>query len=181
MLYGPMAAGKLTIAKLLSERLDYRLSHNHLINDLAWSIYERDTLAGNEFIEELRLRFYEEVAKSGVNMVTTHAYANDYVSMTGQTDPEYMKQLETIFEKYETTYYFIQLKASGDKLLERLDNPSRIEFKKLTDKKIMSDYLENSDFDTPAPVKNNIVVDNSNLTPQETLKKIVDLLNHEEV
>lgn len=176
ILYGPMAAGKLTVAKLLSNKLGYKLSHNHLINDLAWSIHERDTVEGNRFIEELRLRFFEEVAKSGIDVVTTHAYAHDFVSMTGLSDPEYMKELEAIFEQYGTNAYFIQLKASKQKLLERIDHPSRSEFKKLTDKKVMENMLSNKDFETPAPVKGNITIDNSDLTPEETVSEILNTL-----
>lgn len=176
ILYGPMAAGKLTIAKLLSKRLGYKLSHNHLINDLVWSIYERNTMEGNQFIEELRFKFFEEVAKSGINMVTTHAYAHDFVSMTGLSDPEYMKKLEAIFEENNTNVHFVQLKANKQKLLERIDHPSRSEFNKLTDKKIMQDLLDSKDFETPAPVKNTITIDNSNLTPEETVSEILHAL-----
>ena len=177
MLYGPMAAGKLTVAKLLSEQLGFRLSHNHLINDLAWSIYDRDTLEGNAFIEELRIKFFQEVARSNVNMITTHAYAHDFISMTGLSDPQYMQQVEKVFEQYDSNIFFVHLKASKETLLERVGDVSRTAYKKLTDKKIMEEYLEQKDFETSPSIKNNITIDNSNLTPEETAKEILNSLD----
>lgn len=176
-IYGPIAVGKLTVAKILSEKLGYKLSHNHLINDLAWSIYERDTLEGNRFIEELRYRFFEEVAKAHANMVTTHAYAHNFVSITGLSDPEYMKWLESTFKKYNTNAYFVHLKANKNKLLDRVSGHSRKGFKKLIDKEIMTNILDSKDFETSAPVRNNIIIDNTELTPEETANAILKNLN----
>ena len=45
-IYGPPAVGKLTTAIKLSEKLNYKIFHNHLVIDLVKSVYEQFT---NEF------------------------------------------------------------------------------------------------------------------------------------
>lgn len=177
VLYGPVAAGKLTVGEILSERLGYKLSHNHLINDLVRSVYERGTIESERLIEEFRFQFYEEVVKSGVNFIITHTYANNFISKTGLSDPEYMKKLEAIFEKYNANSIFVHIKPDKRVLLDRVGNQSRARFRKLTDKEEMKRLLESNDFDTSAPVKNNVVIDNSNLTPEETASKIIEYLH----
>ena len=177
VLYGPVAAGKLTVGEILSEKLGYKLSHNHLINDLVRSVYDKGTLGGERLIEEFRIKFYEEVVKSGISFIITHTYSNNFVSKTGLSDPEYMKKLEAIFEKHNANAIFIHIKSNKETLIDRVSHQSRKRFRKLTDKEEMKKLLENNDFDTSAPVKNNVVIDNSNFTPEETASKIIEYLH----
>ncbi|HIJ11483.1 TPA: hypothetical protein HA278_05490, partial [Candidatus Woesearchaeota archaeon] len=43
LIYGPMAVGKLTVAKELVKLTGYKLFHNHLTVDLVGSIFEWGT------------------------------------------------------------------------------------------------------------------------------------------
>jgi deoxyadenosine/deoxycytidine kinase len=38
-IYGPIAVGKFTVAKMLSKKLGYKLSHNHHINDFIKEVF----------------------------------------------------------------------------------------------------------------------------------------------
>ncbi|MDO8498164.1 MAG: AAA family ATPase [bacterium] len=174
VLYGAVAVGKLTVGKELSRTLGYKLTHNHLVSDLVWSIFERGTLEANSLIEKLRYEIHEAAVKSGQGLVTTHCYGHNYVSPTGLSDPEYLKTLEQRLEKMGARVLFVHLQADKETLLNRVINESRKEYKKLTKVPKMRDLLDKEDFTTSAPVKKNLVIDNSKLSPEEVVHIITE-------
>ena len=178
IIYGMMAVGKLTVAKELQKFLGYKLTHNHLINDLVWSIFDRGTLEGNTLIERLRYELYEEAIKREVSIIITHCYAHDYISPTGLSDPQYMKILEEKLEAVGARTFFVHLQADNPSLLERVEGESRHEYRKLTDVSKMKEYLDGRTFDTrtSARVKNNLVIDTTNLSVEETTEIITQAL-----
>ncbi len=177
VLYGTMAVGKLTTGTLLAKKLGFKLTHNHLINNLVTSVFERGALETNQLLEKIRFEFYDFCARNNQNIIITHCYSHDYVSPTGLSDPAYMQKLEKIFLKNKKNALFIHLQADNQEVLKRVTNNSRKKYKKLTDPAIMKEYLKKHDFRTSAPVKNNLVIKNSNLTPKETVNLIIKYLN----
>ena len=179
IIYGMVAVGKLTVAKALQKEIGYKLTHNHLINDLVWSIFDRGTLESNRLVEKLRYELYEEAVRRGVSVIITHCYAHDYVSPTGLTDPKYLKTLEERLEAAGANTLFVHLKADKQTLLDRVQGESRREFRKLTDVAKMTEYLDAKSFDvrTSAPVKNNLVIDNTGLSVDDAVKQIIHTLN----
>jgi shikimate kinase len=177
IIYGMVAVGKLTVAKALQKELGYKLTHNHLVNDLAWSIFDRGTLEGNSLIERLRYEVYEEAVKHGVSVIITHCYDHNYVSPTGLSDPEYLKTLEEKLENAGARTFFVHLQADKQALLERVQGESRHEFRKLTDVSKMEEYLEakSTDARTSAPVKNNVVINTTAMTAEE----VATMINHQ--
>jgi len=168
-----MAVDKLTVGKVLAKKLGYKLTHNHLINDLVWSVFKRNTLESNRIVEKLRYEFYETAAKFGNSLVITHCYAHDYNSPTGLSDPQYLKTLERRLEKAGAKVLFVHLQAKKKTLLKRVKVASRKKYRKLTDVSIMRDFLKAKDFTTSAPVNNNLVIDNTNLSPKKTAETII--------
>ncbi|MDP3880936.1 MAG: AAA family ATPase [bacterium] len=176
VLYGAMAVGKLTVAKIIAKKLNYHVTHNHLINNLVLSVFERETLEANKIMEKLKYEFYELCVKSSKNIVITHCYAHDYVSPTGLKDPIYMKRLETRLVNAGADVYFVHLKASKAALLSRVANKDRNQYHKLTKRSVLRRFLKTEDFETSAPVKSNLAIDNSNLSPEATARKIIKTL-----
>ncbi len=176
ILYGAMAVGKLTVGKELAKQLKYKLTHNHLINDLVSSVFDRDTFELNSLVEKLRYEFYESAVKYGHNIIITHCYSHSYVSPTGLSDPDYMKNLENKLVKSGAKVLFVHLQADAESLLTRVKNASRREHKKLTNVSVMKVLINEKDFKTSAPVKNNLVIDNTKLSPKKVVQIIVDHL-----
>ena len=83
ILYGPIAVGKFTIAKILAKRLGYKLAHNHALNDFVEEIFKHGSKEGDGMKEKMRLFFYELVAKSGINAIITHCFSYNFVSSSG--------------------------------------------------------------------------------------------------
>ena len=172
--YGTFAVGKYTVAKEFHVQTGYKFFHNHHAFDLARSLFERGTVNISRLYENLNFTVFKEIADAKIDTVTTHAFSAKYVSSTGLTDPGYMKKIESIVERAGGTVYFIHLKAEQSVLLKRVVANSRKNFLKLKDPQILKGILENKEKDwvTSAPVKNNLVIDNTKLSP----KKVVDIV-----
>lgn len=171
-IYGPIATGKLTVAKILSEKLGYKLSHNHHIADFVQEIFDFGTYESHALKLDMRYMVPEHLARAGENFVMTYAYSHNFVYKTGLKDPKFVENLEKKLTKLGAKFYSIHLFAKKEELLNRVNKKSREEFKKLTDKKIMKEWIENNDLISSPKLKNHIFVDNTNLSP----KKVADII-----
>jgi shikimate kinase len=172
-IYGPIAVGKLTVAKILSKKLGYKLAHNHHINDFVQELFERDTYASHAMKDQLRYIVMENMVKAKSSFIATHCFSYNFISLAGLSDPKYVKTLEKKLTKLGARFYAVHLEASSEELLRRVDQNSRKEFKKLTDKKIMQELLIKKDWKTYPRLKNQLVVDNTNLSPQKVSDMII--------
>jgi shikimate kinase len=174
--YGPFAVGKYTVAKEFHKQTGFKFFHNHHTYNLGRELFQRDTIELHRIIERLRLTVFEEIAKGKLNTVTTHAYSNNYVSLTGLTDKAFVKKVESIIEKAGGKIYFVKLKTSNKVLLQRVSSRSRKKLNKLTDINTMKRIIKQKfDWNTLAPVKNNIEIDNTNLSPKQVVKNILGM------
>ena len=135
-IYGPIAVGKLTMARILSKRLGYKLVHNHHLNDFVGEVFDRGTYHSHVIKDFLRYYLLENIVKAKINIITTHCYSHNFVSKTGLSDPKYVQTLAKKLTKLGAKFYPVHLKADPKELLRRVGMNSRKEFKKLTDKKI---------------------------------------------
>jgi shikimate kinase len=172
-IYGPIAVGKLTVANILSKKLGWTLSHNHLLNDLAYGLFKRQTFARDNLIEKFRYYLLENAVKEKVSFITTHCYAHNYISKTGLSDPKYVETLERKLTKLGAKFYAVHLKASDKELLRRVNMDSRKKFRKLTNKKEMQEVLLDRDFQTSPRLKNNLVIDNTKIPPNKVSDMII--------
>ena len=172
-IYGPIAVGKFTVANVLSKKLGYKFTHNHALNDLVDTVFPHKTPQYNAMVEHLRYYLLESAVKAKVNFVTTHCYAHNFISTTGLSDPKYVETLEKRLTKLGAEFYPVHLKANAKELLRRLSGESRKTFKKLLDKKIMSKQIEVRDWQTSPKLENNLIIDNTNLSPQKVADKII--------
>ena len=172
-IYGPMAVGKLTVATILSKKLGYKLSHNHLLNNFVSAVFTYKTPQYYAMTERLRDDLLENATRAKINLVTTHCYAHNFISTTGLSDPKYVQTLEKKLTKLGARFLPVHLKASNKELLNRVSNNSRKQFRKLTDKKIMREHILNRDWQTSPKLKNNLVIDNTKLSPNKVSEMII--------
>lgn len=74
-LYGPPAAGKLTVANELSRRTDFRVFHNHLSIDCIRPVFDFGTEPFWRQVHAIRKNVLAEAARSGTNLIFTTVYA----------------------------------------------------------------------------------------------------------
>lgn len=172
-LYGPIAVGKLTVARVLSKKLRYKLVHNHLLNDFLLEFFDRHSREIHYMKDTLQYALLESMVGAGVSVVATHTYGHNFVSLTGLSDPKFVKEMEKRLTKAGAEFFPVHLKAGSEELLRRVSHNSRKEFKKLLDKKIMSEYTFTKDWETSPKLKNNLIIDNTDLSPEIVANMII--------
>ncbi len=172
-IYGPIAVGKLTVAKILSEKLGYKLSHNHHINDFIKEVFGGSNYLSDRMKDRLRYYFLENVVEAKINLVVTHCYDHNFISRTGLSDPKYVETLAKKLTNLGAKFYPVHLKANSKELLKRVGMASRKKFYKLVDKEVMRQILPRKDYNTSPKLKNNFIIDNTNLPPKKAVEMII--------
>lgn len=174
MVYGTAAVGKFTVANELQKMVNYKFIHNHDTFDLVRSLFERIDSNFDRVIEKIRFFLFQEISKANINVITTIMYSSSAISQTGLTDSAYMRKLESIVTKGGGRMCFIHLIADREVILKRVTGRSRKKFKKIKDVEKMKEILNRNDWRIMAPVKNNLQIDNTNLSPKKVAKIIKD-------
>jgi len=172
-IYGPIAAGKLTVAEELAKRTGYKVFHNHLIIDLAKELFGKEDPRRPFFREGIYFDAVNRLTKLGVSLIITHAFSTNFISKTGLTDPVWVRKTEKIVLKNGAKFYGVQLLCDESVLLKRLKDKSRYKYHKLRNAKMMKELLKVYDHATPAPIKNDFAIDNTNLSPQKVADMII--------
>ena len=167
-IYGPPAAGKLTIAKELSKQTKYKLFHNHLTYDTAYSLFGDDvySIAFKECCEKLRLTAIKEAVKYDIDVIFTFVYDH-------KSDSDFVQNLKSIIEDGKGKIHFISLHPSLDIIKQRVTQDSRKVFKKVSTKEELKEFTEYYDIYSTIPNVQSLKIDNSNLKPIEVVEKII--------
>lgn len=168
-IYGPPAAGKLTVATVLAEQTGYKLLDNHKAIDYLAEIFPRRNPAYSKIRSQLgrkiRVDIFAAAAKADVNLVTTFAPISE-----GMHD--FVRAVKEAVESNGGEFCPVQLLPSQEVLEQRVFG----EFRK--DRKI--DNLErwhevvdnNPGAFEPFPDVEHLIIDNSDLSPEETARQI---------
>lgn len=117
-IYGPPAAGKLTVATELVKLTNYKLLDNHKAIDCLAELFPR---SGNQRIESIRgglgrktrLDMFEAAASAGTHLIATFA-------LLAPGTQDFMRQTKYRVENAGGGVLFVQLLPTRDCLLERV-------------------------------------------------------------
>lgn len=168
-LYGPPAVGKLTVAKELAKITSYKLFHNHLTVDLVSSLYEWGSPKYWEYLRSIREQLLANL-KDNVDIIFTYVYA------AGE-DEEVMERMFKKVEENGGEVLLVQLTTSIEKLKERIVAEDRRQFKKMHKTESLESWISQYKLFEAYPNRQNLVVDNSELTPKEAAELIVQNYN----
>lgn len=165
IIYGPPAAGKLTISRELSKKLGFEIFHNHVTYDLYQQVMrERDEEFWSK-VAALRFELIELAAKNDIDLIFTICYEPE--------DINYIEHIKKSVNKYEGEIYYVHLVPNKEELLKRVVNDSRKQYKKIKDPKKLSKSLKEHEFYVSIDEPNSIKIDNSKLSPEEVANKII--------
>ena len=167
-LYGPPAAGKLTIAKGLHKQLSYKLLDNHKIINLLTEVFDWEMPSRRMLVREFRLRMLEEAAKNNINLIIT-------VGTAGEDLFTYFDKIVALVETYKAKVCYVQITANKETLLERVENEDRKKHGKNFGKEKLREIFEKYPQTFHLYKENKqLTIDTSNMNPEEAVKKIIE-------
>lgn len=95
-IYGPPAAGKLTVAKELGKKLGYRVFNNHTLVGCIANVFPFDDEKLDPILKKLSLKYrldiYRQAARHNVDLITTYG--------GGSTEKfKFFKDIERVIKK----------------------------------------------------------------------------------
>jgi hypothetical protein len=167
-LYGPAAAGKLTVARELGGRLNFGVFHNHLIVDALSAVFTFGSPPFVELREQFWLAVFREASASGADLIFT--FAPEPTVASG-----FASRVQDVVNDAGGQTRFVRLDVSEVEQERRIENPSRREFAKLNDLatlRLLREQRGAADEAEPLPV--DLAIDTELLSPSESAQLIID-------
>lgn len=166
-LYGPPGVGKLTIARAMVEQTGFKLFHNHLVVDLAASLFARETDEYFEYIRVIRGAGFEAAARMNVSLVATAVYRGTEVQNAA------MRSMIGPVLELGGRPLFVQLTCDRDEWLARVQSEDRRALNKITDAGFAVSFAERFDLGARMPFDPHVTLDTTGLPPSEAARQII--------
>lgn len=164
-LWGPAAAGKLTIAKELARLTGLPLFHNHLVVD---ALLERLEFGEPEFIrlrESMWMAAFETAAKQGRSLIFT--FAPEPSVPDGFTD-----RVESLVKSHGGTVRYVRLVLSEEEQERRIANADRKVFRKLVSLDLLRELRPQFQDCEAAMPPSDLVIDSEIDDPESAARRI---------
>lgn len=168
LLHGPPAAGKYTTAKSISNIVPAKILHNHLIVDLALSVY--DSFGQDDFFEfntDLRIMAMEKALKSETEilvMTWCYSYPKDEI---------YLERILSFCRSKKIELFPVFVSPKEDILYIRAVEKERFQTNKVNDTKLLGELLANNSY-RPIIHENIMEFDNSDTLPEGVAMRILE-------
>ena len=123
-LYGPVASGKLTIARELAKRTGMALFHNHLIVDAVHAVFPFGSAAFVELRERFWLDMFSEAAKAGRSLIFTF-------TPEATVAPDFAERVRALVQSFGGEVIFVALTVPEAEQERRIMAPDRAAYGKL--------------------------------------------------
>jgi cytidylate kinase len=172
IIYGAPAVGKLTTANQLSKKTGYPVLHNHMTIDLVASFFSFNTEPFYQLLREIRLDIVKELLNQKTpGLIWTSGLPNT------PDNKKFYKNLENLIEKNGGTVRYIKLVCDAREQKVRVLNKDRKKYSKLNTHDSLAKGMDELDFTTTTSEEKTIVIDNTNLSLQKVVSKILEFLN----
>jgi len=170
-LYGLPATGKHTIAQHLATLTGYKLFHNHLAVDLLLPVFDFGTQPFVELREQIWLSVFDQAAAAANLPGLIFTFAPERT-----VRPTFIPATLDILARNNATVDFIELTCPLPELKQRLDNPSRQRFQKLTSTTLFDQLHADGVFDATHMPTPRLTLDTSVHTPEAAAEAIAQAL-----
>lgn len=123
-IYGPAAAGKLTVSRELAKITGLALFHNHLVVDAVGAVFSFGTEPFIQLRESFWLQTFSAAARIGRSLIFTFA-------PEATVDAGFPERVRAAVAPFGGSVVFIELAVSSEEQERRIVDPSRLEFEKL--------------------------------------------------
>jgi chloramphenicol 3-O-phosphotransferase len=165
-LYGPAAAGKLTVGKALQQMTGSLLFHNHLVVDTLLAVFQFGTPSFVRLREQTWLSVFEAAANDDISLIYTFAPENT-------VNPRFIESAITTVQKEGGEICFVELTCPIDVLEQRVEDPSRAQFLKLRSVQTFRE-LRRMGADHFPPIPSDLSIDTSAVDPAEAARRICE-------
>jgi hypothetical protein len=167
--HGPVASGKLTIAKELGRMTGYAVFHNHLVVDAVAAVFPFGTEQFVRLREKMWLDMMREAAMAKRSLIFTFAPEPTVVEGFDR------RVVESVRAAGGSTH-FVQLTVPAAVQEERLTAPSRAAFGKLQSVDLLRELRTQFEASERLMPKAEVVIDTSALGPAEAARAIAETL-----
>lgn len=169
-IYGPVAVGKLTVAREVEKLTGLPLFHNHLIVDAVGAVFPFGSEAFIRLRESFWIQTFVEAARSDRSLVFTFA-------PEPTVDSGFPDRVRRAIAPFGGSVVFIALKVSRDEQERRLTNPSRLAFGKLMSLELLRDLRVGFD-DSLAPMPAaHLSIETEDCSPADAATRIAAYLS----
>ena len=166
-IYGPAAAGKLTVARELGQKTGFPVFHNHLVVDMLLAVFE----FGSPPFVELREATWVQVVERAAQ---EHLPGFIFTFTPERTvRPEFIGKVAATVEKAGGEVLLVQLTCPEEELERRLEDQSRAEFGKLRSLKLYRQLRDDGAFVFPPLPNTGLTIDTSKSDPNESADQII--------
>ena len=173
IVYGPPAAGKLTVATALAELTGFKLFHNHLTVNAARSVFEMGSGELQRVLHRMRMVVFEGAADAGIDIVYTFANMRRVGHERPTVIDVFTDEVQRVITAHGGTLCRVQLRPPVEVLLQRAGDPSRVQHQKLSDVTDVQAFFEERElYDLIDP--SDLSIDNSDRSPADVAAQIRD-------
>ena len=168
-LYGPPAAGKLTIAEKLRDLTGFRLFHNHLTVNAVREVFEFRSPPFVEVLHRIRLDVFGTAMRAGVSLVFTNS--SEWGGAGGRQRFEaFTEEAAQVVETAGGATLFVRVTAPLELLEARLGNQSRRAHGKLLDVSRLRELV--AGMGEPRARAGDLIIDPAEVTADEAARVI---------
>lgn len=120
ILIGPPAVGKASVGRLIAEKTNFKLFHNHMIMDGVIDLFGVGTPSEDKLSKLIRSEVIKESAEAGMDLIFTYAW--NFGSEKGKKN---ITAFKDVYESKGGEVIFVELIASLDTRLKRAETPER--------------------------------------------------------
>lgn len=175
ILFGPPAVGKTTVGKILEQKSDFKLFHNHMVMDGIMHLFGVGTPSEDKLSRIIRESVIREAAECKMNLIFTYVW--NFGKEKGMTNIDFYKNL---YDSANGGVFFVELSAPLQVRATRAGDPNRnLEKKHAPGTERVLSLEESLNFNSPQPFfyPNYIKIDTENKTPDAIAEEVFSFLN----